>query len=642
MNPQTLLEQTFGFPEFRPGQQAIVETLLAGRSALAVFPTGSGKSLCYQLPALAIDGLTVVVSPLLSLMKDQVDQLRARGIAAARLDSSQDRDEQRAIEEQVENGTLRLLYAAPERFASERFQGRLRRCNLALLAIDEAHCISEWGHNFRPDYLRLAELAKEIGVPRVLALTATATPDVVCDIQAAFGIESSDTVVTGFARPNLILRTTAAPVHGREDLLVQRLARTPSGPTIVYVTQQKTAERVAEHLRGAGLDAQAYHAGLDDQHRASVQEHWMRADDAVVVATIAFGMGIDKANVRRVFHYNLPKSLESYSQEIGRAGRDGHDAWCEVLANAADIPVLENFACGDTPTREALDALLFHLLSLGERFDIGIHEISSAFDIRLLVLRTILTVLELDGVLRLESRWFAKVEWKPETGWDVDSIADAFGPVHGAAVRGVFAGAEKGRLWYRADPQGLSTLLGIERSRLMRMLDVMEERGMVQLRTADQRLGYVRGVAAGNPAEWLERLVARFEARESAERQRVAEVVAFLEHPGCRTAALAAHFGQTGTPDCGRCSGCTGESGPVGVAEPLPDLDPSIRSRLAALAKSYPDALGLPRQQARFLCGLSSPATSKLRLGRHELFGTRENQPMRSVLDWLSQSGGTP
>src|SRR6266480_251041 len=239
--PLEVLAARFGFDAFRPGQKEVIEALLAGRSALAVFPTGAGKSLCYQLPALLLDGLTVVVSPLIALMKDQIDFLQRRGIDAERLDSSLDATEQRAIFERLRAGTLKLLYVAPERFNNERFLGRLVYVRISLFAVDEAHCISEWGHNFRPDYLKLAERARELGAERVLALTATATPAVVDDICAGFGIEERDSVVTGFYRPNLTLLTTPVRAHERDQALIDRLRDRAPGSTIVYVTLQRTA-----------------------------------------------------------------------------------------------------------------------------------------------------------------------------------------------------------------------------------------------------------------------------------------------------------------------------------------------------------------------------------------------------------------
>src|SRR5581483_20495 len=252
------------------------------------------------------DGVTLVVSPLIALMKDQIDFLQGRGIAAARLDSSLSAGEARDVTDRMRDGSLKLLYVAPERFNNERFLANLKQTPIALFAVDEAHCISEWGHNFRPDYLKLAETARELGVARVLALTATATPSAVEDICAAFAIPRECAILTGFYRPNLRLATTPVRAADRDALLLKRLQERKPGPTIVYVTLQKTAERVAEELTRAGFPARAYHAGMEPEERTAVQEEWMASERGIVVATIAFGMGIDKADVRYVYHYNLP------------------------------------------------------------------------------------------------------------------------------------------------------------------------------------------------------------------------------------------------------------------------------------------------------------------------------------------------
>src|SRR3954466_7065250 len=268
--PLEVLAARFGFDAVPPGQERVVEALLAGRSALAVFPTGAGKSICYQLPALLLDGVTIVVSPLIALMKDQIDFLQRSGIDAARLDSSLDAAEVREVSARLRAGSLKLLYVSPERFNNERFLAQLARTRISLFAVDEAHCISEWGHNFRPDYLKLAERARELDAERVLALTATATPAVVADIRAGFGIEERDAVVTGFYRPNLTLLTPPVHAHERDETLVDRLRERPAGSTIVYVTLQRTAERVAGPLPAA----RAYHAGMNAEARVEGQEWW--------------------------------------------------------------------------------------------------------------------------------------------------------------------------------------------------------------------------------------------------------------------------------------------------------------------------------------------------------------------------------
>uniref|UniRef100_UPI003569755E RecQ family ATP-dependent DNA helicase n=1 Tax=Pontiella sp. TaxID=2837462 RepID=UPI003569755E len=263
--PDEILKSIFGFDAFREGQRETIEILLAGRSAAAIFPTGSGKSLCYQLTALLLPGLTLVVSPLLALMKDQIDGLQAKDVRAERLDSSLTEEKYREVSNAIRAGELKMLFVSPERLTNERFLNLIRGQRISLLAVDEAHCISAWGHNFRPDYLKLAQAVESLNVERVLALTATATPKVSNDMAAAFGIQPADVVNTGFYRPNLEFRVTGCPGHAREKLLLQRLKERPAGATIVYVHLQKDAEQIAKLLQENGFNAAPYHAGLKSE-----------------------------------------------------------------------------------------------------------------------------------------------------------------------------------------------------------------------------------------------------------------------------------------------------------------------------------------------------------------------------------------
>src|ERR1700678_1416740 len=407
------LKERFGFDTFREGQEAVILKILEGKSALAVFPTGSGKSLCYQLSALHLPGLTLVISPLIALMKDQIDFLRARNIQAARLDSSIDLEEIRRPDADLRSGRLKLLYVAPERFSNERFIQKLRQLQISLVVIDEAHCISEWGHNFRPDYLKLARAADALGINRVLTLTATATPAVANDICREFKIASDAFVHTGFYRPNLTLRITPCDSGGKTELLLDRLQNRPPGPAIVYVALQRTAEMVANALSKKGLPARHYHAGLSGEERGQVQDWFMKSSNAIVVATIAFGMGIDKSNIRYVYHYNLPKSLENYSQEIGRAGRDGKDSICEMLACGSDVIVLENFTYADTPDSEAVYKVVETVVRHDSEFDLSLYELSRTCDVRSLVAGTLLTYLELAEVIESTEPFYNEYQFVP-------------------------------------------------------------------------------------------------------------------------------------------------------------------------------------------------------------------------------------
>jgi ATP-dependent DNA helicase RecQ len=633
-----MLAARFGFDSFRPGQEQVVDALLAGRSALAVFPTGAGKSLCYQLPALLLEGTTIVVSPLIALMKDQIDFLQRSGIDAARLDSSLDAAEQREIFERLRAGALKLLFVAPERFNNERFLAQLARTRISLFAVDEAHCISEWGHNFRPDYLKLAENARGLAAERVLALTATATPAVVAEIRSGFGIEEADAVVTGFYRRNLTLLTTPVGAGERDGRLVERLRERPPGSTIVYVTLQRTSLRVAEVLAAAGLPARAYHAGIGPEERVAVQEWWTASGDAIVVATIAFGMGIDKADVRYVYHYNLPKSLESYSQEIGRAGRDGRESICELYACPDDVPTLENFAFGDTPTREALAALVADVLEhpVGAEFAASEYELSVRHDLRPLVLKTVLTYLELDGLLRQGTPFYAGYRLRPLGASSLEDVFGRFDDSRSDFLRRLFATGKTGRTWTTLAPDDAALALGEERSRIVAALDYLDQQGLVELQPAEPRQRYTITANPESEAALVERLLKRFARRERAETGRIENVLALVTHDGCQVCALVGYFGETRTEPCGHCTHClTGLAQVLARPEPKPPIETIVDAEaLAALRSSHPDALRGPRQQARFLAGITSPATSRAKLAKDRLFGSLAEWRFAEVLAW--------
>jgi ATP-dependent DNA helicase RecQ len=332
---QTALRSTFGFEDFRPGQGAIIESVLAGADVLAIMPTGSGKSLCYQLPALLRDSLTVVVSPLIALMRNQVAQLKSYGIAAASLNSTNDFDENRQINAQLTRGELRLVYVSPERLAKPDTLALFKRANVELLAVDEAHCISQWGHDFRPEYLALGTAQAELGGVQTVAFTATADTATRADILSKLFRRDPTVFVHGFDRPNLRLRMKAK-TSGRGQIM--DFVRAHFGQSgIIYCGSRRKTEKIADFLREGGVKALPYHAGLDAAVRARHQDMFLQEDGVVMVATIAFGMGIDKPDVRFVLHADLPSNIESYYQEIGRAGRDGLPADTLTLYGMGDI-----------------------------------------------------------------------------------------------------------------------------------------------------------------------------------------------------------------------------------------------------------------------------------------------------------------
>ena len=373
---ERVLQEQFGFSNLRPGQESVVRAVMQGRDTLAIMPTGGGKSLCYQLPALCRPGLTVVVSPLIALMKDQVDALQARGIPAAAVNSSLGAEEYRRVMQALGRGELRIVYVAPERFGQEGFMRRMREYGVALLAVDEAHCVSQWGHDFRPDYLRLGRVREELGMPPVVALTATATLPVQQDIVQVLRMQEPATIISGFGRENLDF--AIVPCEGRKEkfeCIRRTMAKWRTG--IVYCSTRKNVMAVFREIMQPGARVVAYHAGMTDEEREFSQNAFISGQADVVVATNAFGMGIDRADVRFVTHFEIPGSVEAYYQEAGRAGRDGQQAYCELLFNHADLKTQEFFFEGSNPPI-SLIRLVYHVLKL--RCDPLTHEVQLSVD----------------------------------------------------------------------------------------------------------------------------------------------------------------------------------------------------------------------------------------------------------------------
>jgi ATP-dependent DNA helicase RecQ len=561
------LRERFGLERFRPGQREVIEQVLQGRDVLCVMPTGGGKSLCYQLPALLLPGLTLVVSPLIALMKDQVDALVQRGVRATLINSTLDPAEQRARIQDAEAGRYELVYVAPERFRSRRFVEAMARVRPALLAVDEAHCISEWGHDFRPDYAKIGQARRQLGSPACIALTATATDLVRRDVADQLDLRDPAQFVTGFDRPNLSYAVVATRRdNDKLSALAGVLDQNP-GAAIIYASSRARCESVAEFLgRELRREAVVYHAGLTREERTAGQERFMRGDAEVVVATNAFGMGVDKPDIRSVIHYNIPGTLEAYYQEAGRAGRDGLPAECVLLYAPGDRFLQELFIENEYPPAATVYQVYNFLRGLdADPIELTQAEIKEAAGVSLneQSVGTALKILEGAGAIEkfLPRENMAIVRINAED--DEPSLAGRLGP-QAHVQRIVLLGLEGlvnrrfGEPVY-FHPDEFAAALGLDRPALGRAIKAL---------TAELPVDYVPPFR-GNALRVLDRQrrptdlgidFTTLEKRKRREYDKLDRMIKYAQTDQCRRSYLLGYFGDSSADEvhCGRCDNCAG------------------------------------------------------------------------------------
>lgn len=648
------LKHYFGFDQFRPGQLETINQLLSGNSSLAIFPTGSGKSLCYQLSATALPHLTLVVSPLLALMQDQLAFLSAHNIKAASIDSTASAEQTQQVMKDVRSGVTKILMVSVERFKNERFRQFIANVSISMLVIDEAHCISEWGHNFRPDYLKLPSYQQQLKIPLVLLLTATATAAVKQDMAEKFNIAKSGIIQTGFYRANLdlsVLGVTSRDKTPRLIELIQAQQVVSNAAGIVYVTLQKTAESVAAQLSAAGLNCSAYHAGLGDDKRQLIQQSFMNSNIDIVVATIAFGMGIDKADVRFVIHYDLPKSIENYSQEIGRAGRDALPAKCYTLANLDSINTLENFVYGDTPASSAIECLIDEIKHniQNQQWEMQLYGLSMLSNIRQLTLKTLLVQLELLGVLSAKYSYFA--EFKIKIIGSQSSLFAQFNSDRQVFLQQLFSHVDFKRVWGTLNFAALHEEFNIERSKVIATLEYLADKNLIELQTSQMTEVFQVNAAALENTQLVAKLSDYFNDKEQKEIERIQALVDFFERDSCLSFNLAHYFDDRQVIEhgfgvgekmhsCGHCSACRGKVAKLeySTLQSWPEnaqLQSYLQVFLAALS-----AVGVNDQthqlSCRFLAGITLPLFTKMKARKMAGFGCCDKQRYSQILQRIS------
>lgn len=627
---QQTLQSVFGFDSLRPGQQPVIEAVMNGHSAAAIFPTGSGKSLCYQLPATQLPHLTLVISPLLALMKDQLSFLQGRGIAAASIDSSQSREETQQVMAGVKNGHIKILMISVERLKNERFREFIRQIPLSLMVVDEAHCISEWGHNFRPDYLKLPQYQRELNIPQTLLLTATATPAVIEDMQSKFDIAGENITVTGFYRSNLDISVLPCEEENKLTQLSDIIAAAPKLPSIVYVTQQQTAEQVANSLIRLGINAHAYHAGMKSDIREKIQQQFMDSQIDCIVATIAFGMGVDKSDIRRVIHFDLPKSIENYAQEIGRAGRDGQRSECILLGNTSGLTVLENFVYGDTPEPSSINYVLEQIRENTPQWEVMALRLSRDSNIRQLPLKTLLVYLELAKVIEAKYSYFAEYRFKFLQ--DRSFILNQFQGERRQFIEAIFACSTKAKVWCQVDLEALWMNYQSERSRVVAALDYFHQNGWIELESKQLTDVYSVLPATQNQEATSQHLVELFQSKEQKDIERIHTMLNLFQSSDCLSYQLAHYFADHNAPtQCGHCSVCRGQV----ASFPQPQQEQPELAHLSAWVDEFvqlsPTAIS-NAAVARFLCGISTPIITQLKASKLRGYGSMANVSFEQVL----------
>lgn len=635
------LKQYFGFEQFRAGQQQTIESLMAGHSAMAIFPTGSGKSLCYQLTALHLPHLTLVVSPLLALIKDQLDFLNNKGINAVSIDSSLSSEQYQQNIQAIKNGTAKILMVSVERFKNERFRHFIEQIPISMMVVDEAHCISEWGHNFRPDYLKLPKYAKQLNISSVLLLTATATKKVKLDMAARFNIQPQHIIQTGFYRSNLDI--TIAPCQpANKDQQLLNTVQAQSGDGIVYVTLQKTAETLARFLASQGIVAKAYHAGLEDEVRGQIQNDFMAGSIQVVVATIAFGMGVDKSDIRFVIHYDMPKSIENFSQEIGRAGRDGQASNCITLASRSGLSTLENFVYGDTPSKVAIGKVIEDIRSkqLDNSWETQLTSLSNDTNVRQLPLKTLLVQLELLDIIETQYSYFS--EFKLKFLQPAQQILSQFNGERAQFLQTVFDCCPVKKTWAIVDIAAIQQAYQTDRERIISALDYLHDNRQIELQSKGATDVYTVKAPDKLDAKLIEQLHQYFTDKQGKEIRRIQAIVRFFELDKCLSQMLAKYFDDNNSPDnCGHCSVCRGH-----VAH-LPELaavdwpsDQQIKADLAELQQVQMAKFNQPLEletATRFLAGISEPLLTRLRVKKLAGAGSCEAQDYAQIADKVSE-----
>jgi ATP-dependent DNA helicase RecQ len=642
MQARQLMERTFGFREFRPGQEAILDAVLSGEDALVVMPTGGGKSLCYQLPALVLPGVTLVISPLIALMKDQVDSLRVMDLPVVSVHSLMGIQEQAEALNRIGEGCYKLIYVSPERLRNSLFLSALKKTSVSLVAVDEAHCISAWGHDFRPDYLRIGQALEWLGKPQTIALTATATARVREDIILQLKLRAPRQFVTGFDRKNLFFEISQVRSAKEKLSLLAGRINSLRGGAIVYAGTRKAVESIVEHLDREDIEAMGYHAGLEEEERSRIQEAFLEGRADLIVATNAFGMGIDRSDIRMIVHYQLPGTMEAYYQECGRAGRDGDPATCLLLFSLSDRKLQEFFIEMSYPAREVVLAVYQALLQRPEdSIWMTHHEIGRLCDspVKEMAVSSSLKILEEAGVVHRLNRYenLAEFYLKRQPGEILRAIPrrSASKAVLIKVLSDLYADEEllEGVQFL---PDDIIEKAGLSKESFRRVMTELEEEKEGTYIPPFRGRG-VRLLSRPTPDE----LPVDFQTlhlRKVHQLEKLNQMMAYGTLDRCRRASLLEYFGEFHSSDnCGGCDSCRKNERRPDLAKEESDslLAAKILSGVARLKGRFGQGMAV-----KMLTGSKEKAVEKFGLSRLSTYGLLSEFTQEQVEKWIQELSG--